>query len=733
MRLLAPITLLLVILGLTTGTLRLWDLTGIELLPAGRYILGVALVSGLLSLAFFARDRRPPSREELADPRVWALGLVALFISDWICRPYAFFQGPTIRGELILGALCSYALFKGRWRGLLVFLPVASSILLFHTFISVSKGALLISDDHAMFLFRLRLLKQNFPFIPFWSPLWNAGLDARDFFATGALNAFFLASPLLYIFDVERVYNVVVALFLWVLTPACTYAGARLVRFTRLESAAAATLVMCTGLTWYRWALTYGTMGFVVSSALLPLVTGLSVRFVSEEEPRTRDLALLVTTVTLMLLWSLSGVALIPIAAVAVPYAIRILRSRKHLLTIVLIVAINLPWMLMLWKVSSVGRFLNSDTTTVAAHHNVEAASISQPVSAADNPEIPQGSTFRHKKGELSIRKSIDAWQESAGSLNPLIVILAIPSLVSLSGLTRRTFGLLTGWLVLLGTVGVSLKPQLELDRMIVMGAVVACIPIGRFIIDLFRNARLGHSYAVASSLVGAFVLIGPLAVSSILHNRSFDHFNFAEPVVRELGDAIKQHARGGRAVFTGCVMHELSGGHLAPLALWSETPLVASSYAHNIWKYEQPIPKSYLSRQEEGIREFFDHMNATLVLAHEPENRKYLTSHPELYAERWRGGRFTLFERLGYDSSYVLEGQVSALSQNDNSVTLVPESDRVILKFRYFPFLTTAEQSCSILPHRVAPEIEFIELNNCPPGKQVTIQSVGSLDRLLK
>jgi hypothetical protein len=732
MRVLAPITLLLVLLGLSTGTLRLWDLNGLELVPAGRYVIGLGLLSGFLCSVLAIFNRKLPTRDELCEPRVWILGLVILFATDWICRPYTFFQGPTIRGEILLAAIGAFVLMRRRWRAVVFVLPVAAALFLLSTFIGVSNGNLLISDDHAMFLFRLRLLKENFPSIPFWSPLWNSGFDARDFFATGALNAFLIASPLVYLFDVEQVYNILVACFLWILTPTATYAAARLLQRSRDESAVAALLVMCTGLTWYRWALTYGTMGFLVSTALFPLAVGLSLRFISDESPRMRDLAMLVVVVTLMLLWSLSGVALAPIALVALPYTARMLRSRRHVLTILFMIALNLPWILMLWKVSSVGKFLNSDAKIATS---VRTESYTQAPQTSPEPAqeaLPQGGTFRHKKGEFSIRKSMDAWQESSGSLNPLILILAIPALISLEGFARRGFGIVTAWLAFLGTVGVSLKPQLELDRMIVMAAVLVCVPVGRFIVEMFRASSQGRSYAFASSVAGAFLLTGPLTTSAILHNRSFDQFHFAEPAVQELSEAIKRHARGGRALFTGCVTHEMSSGHLAPLALWSETPLVASSYAHNIWKYEQPIPKSYMSRKEEGIREFFDHMNATLILAHEPEYRQNLAARPDLYTELWEGGRFALFQRLGYTPSYVLEGQASSLTQTHNSVRLVPESTRVILKFRYFPFLTTDVPGCSIRAYPVAPELEFIELRDCPHGREVTIKSITPRERLL-
>jgi len=732
MRFLAPASLLLILLGLTTGTLRLWGQNGVELVPAGRYLLGAGLVAGLLSLADCIRHRKFPRREDLTDSRVWALGLIVLFISDWITRPYAFFQGPAIRGELLIGCLCSCALIRRYWQGLVPWLLISCVVFLIATFLSISKGALLISDDHAMFLFRLHLLKENFPSIPFWSPLWNAGFDARDFFATGALNAFILASPLLYLFEVERVYNIIVALFIWGLAPAATYYAARLLGRPRSESALAAVLVMCTGLTWYRWTLTYGTMGFLVSSALFPLAAALFLKFIAPEEPRVRELALFVAVLTLMLLWSLSGVALIPVALVALPHTLRILRSRRRLLTIVAILMINLPWMLMLWKVSNVGRFLHSDVATSAVHQTGPTSLIAGTTTETAGTTLAQGTNFRHKKGSLSIRKSLDAWQESSGSLNPLVLILVIPALLALKGTQRIAFGSLVLWLLLLGTIGVSLKPQLELDRMIVLASVLVCIPISQLVAEIYTSASRGRSYACAWSVVGAFILIGPFSVSAILHNRAYDHFYFAEPVVQELSDAIKRYSRGGRALFTGCVMHELSGGHLAPLSIWSGTPLVASSYAHNIWKYEQPIPKSYLIRNESGIRDFFDHMNATLILAHEPEPRQRLASQPDLYAERWRGGRFVLFERLTYDPSYVLTGEVSSLSQNHNSVTVVPESESVVLKFRYFPFLTTDTETCSVHPYRVAPELELLELRGCPLKQKVTIRSVSPLQRLM-
>jgi hypothetical protein len=275
-----------------------------------------------------------------------------------------------------------------------------------------------------------------------------------------------------------------------------------------------------------------------------------------------------------------------------------------------------------------------------------------------------------------------------------------------------------------LGTIAVPLLPQLELDRMLVLMSLLLCYPVAEAITALFHEAQASRTHRLACSVAGAYLLVSPFSASSIVLNRSWDHYTFLSPGVRNLVDAIDTESDGGRAVFSGCVLHELSGGHLGPLGVWAHTPLVASSYAHNIWHYEQVIPKSYIERGDVGISEFLDHMNATLVLAHEPQWRTYFSSKPDRFREVWRGEGFILFKRLGYTSTYTLDGEATDITQTSHSVTLVPQTPHVILKYRYFPFLTA--DTCKIQPHEAAPELDMIELSACTPGTPVTIRSVG-------
>ncbi len=721
--------LALIVLGISGGAWRLWWSGGATISPAGSYVAALGAVLGLVALGSAAyRQRKLPSLSLFANPWIWSCGLIAIFFSDWLCQRYAFLQGPLIRGEILLCAAVAFlslpALAHRSWRAL----PILSSILLLWSFFEASGGRLLFSDDHAMFIFRLKQLREHFPSIPFWSPVWNGGIDARDFFATGALNPFFLGAPLIYAFGVESTYNIIVALALFVLLPGATYYAARRANSTTTAASIAATLALCNSLIWYRWSLKYGTMGFVVSSTLLPLTIVLALHFIEAEKLRYRDIALFVIVTTMTLLWSLAGAALIPLAFIAAPRALKFLRSPSHLIALALLAAVNLPWMAMMWKVSNVSRFIAAESSSSVATHEqaVESATESAPAPASPSPS----KTFRHKSGSLDLRKSLIHWQEAATSLNPIVVVLALPALLALSGRVRVSYMATAGWLFVLGTVGVSLKPQLELDRMLVVAAIVLCIPVGRFISSMLEQSGTSLPKKACVAVTLGFLLVSPFSASNILFNRSFDHYQFLSAGVDTFRDTLRSLANGGRVLFSGCVLHELSGGHLAPLALWSETPMVASSYAHNIWKYEQPIPQSFLERGDAGIREYFDKMNVTVVVAREPKWREYFLSRPNEFEPTGKIEGFLLFRRTGFAPSFVLEGAAENVSQTTSSVTLTPQTTRVVVKFNYFPFVTSTR--CTLKPFTVSSELSFIELNDCPVGEEVTIKSVPPLQRLL-
>jgi hypothetical protein len=376
--------------------------------------------------------------------------------------------------------------------------------------------------------------------------------------------------------------------------------------------------------------------------------------------------------------------------------------------------------MVMMWKVSGVSRFLNSESTTQITH----TASSSEKLSPSSS------STFRHKSDGINLKKSLKNWQEAAGSASPLVVVLAIPAILTLARPYRFVFGALGIWLIGLGTIGVSLKPQLELDRMLVIDGVLLSFPLANYIVRLFDRSAQGLSSRLSASVVGGFLFASPFAIHSMLTNELYDRYNFAGPEVKAISDTLAKSSHEGRGLFTGCVLHELSNGHLAPLPLWSNTPLIASSYAHNIWRYEQPIPASFMEQGDVGISRYFDLMNVTVVMAHEPQWRTYFLDRPQQYRLKEHHTDFMIFERLGYTPSYILEGSARDLSQNSNSVTLTPLTEKLVLKFKYFPFLTAT--GCKVASFQAAPELSLVEISECRVGELVRIESISPLRRLL-
>ncbi|MFN4895615.1 MAG: hypothetical protein ACK5GN_08580 [Pseudomonadota bacterium] len=727
--LLASSGLLLIVLGLSGGAWYLWERSNEALIPAGRYlVLAGFLLSASAACVSYLIGQGWLKKESFTERRIWTLGLLAIFISDWMNRPWGLFKGPTIRGELFVGAIICFILFHYRlWSRFFASWPMVVIGLLIWSFSVAANGMMIFSDDHPMFLFRLKLLRENFPSIPFWSPLWNAGFDARDFFATGALNAYLLSAPLVHLFPVEAIYPILIGGLLWVIAPACLFAAARMLGLPVVAASIATTLSLCSGLFWFRWALKYGTVGFITSTALFPLVAALAIRFIHAERPSRAAMVLVCITTTLMLLWSPSGIAALPILLVALPRIPKLILSKRHLAAACIMLALNLPWMCMMWKVSNVGRFLDSHTAVVPP----TPVASSESSNSLAPPNSPASATiYRHKSGTFSLKNALANWQSNATALNPILVVFAIPALIAFSGIARWYLIALCSWLLLLGTAGVSLKPQLELDRMIIIASILVTIPIGQFLYQLFTSAGRGITFTLAAICSGAFVLVSPFTATSVVLNRADDTYSFADKELPSFIRAVSKHAAGGRVLFSGCVLHQFSGGHLAPLPLWAKTPMVASSYAHNIWRYEQPIPESFISRGDQGIKEFLDLMNATVVTAHEPTWIDYFKKRPNEYEQVWRGEIFFVFRRLNYSPSYTMNGSLADLTYTSNSVSFIPTSESLTLKFRHFPFISST--SCSIGASASDAGFNLITLTGCSPGTPVTIKSVSPWQRLI-
>jgi hypothetical protein len=214
-----------------------------------------------------------------------------------------------------------------------------------------------------------------------------------------------------------------------------------------------------------------------------------------------------------------------------------------------------------------------------------------------------------------------------------------------------------------------------------------------------------------------------------LIHFKTAVKYFFADKIVQELSATLRNLEGDGRILFSGFVLHDLSGGHIAPLAHLTKRPLIASRYQHDRWSRVDAIPTEYRERSDEGVREYLSLMNASYVVAHEKFWRKWFSERPQEYTLVEKKGPFWIFKRSSYTSTYFFKGSGRVLSQDGSSVTLEPHEDSVVAKFNYFKHLKSSD--CTITPYPISDEVTFIQIAACKGRNPVTLSAVNPLERL--
>ncbi|MEZ4754011.1 MAG: hypothetical protein R3A13_06815 [Bdellovibrionota bacterium] len=710
---LISVGVLILVISLLSGNLKFLDHSGFTIIPSAKFGLALGL---LICISGFLLNKSLPKSLNLIS---FSLGLLILILSNWIVHTYNLVQGPWIRGEIFTLSVVSFICLQLQPRKFIKSLPYIAIVILLYAFFSTSAGRLLHSDDHPTFLYRLSLLKATFPNIPFYSPIWNGGFDARDFFATGALNIFAIASPIIYLFPLEESYNIIVAGILFALVPICTWFAVRIVGGCRSAAGIASVLSISGSLLWYRWALVYGTMGFVTTTALIPLALSLTVKILGDPSEKSWKFILLTAAViTLMLFWSLSGIALLPILFFGFIYIRRWIGSKKIICLALLLCILNLPWISVFWSVSKVSTFIHSET----AQQTEDGETIV--------PKHPQDNTYKREVGNINLKKSLKVLRVDSVSANPLLLLLALPGILLIEKRYRLMFIAVYLWLGFLGTILVPLKPQLELDRMLIMLYQLLALPTALSIRKLLRDTEQSSKFVkILPAFVIGLLLTAVFSTASIISNRTLDQHHYQTPLVDNLEQAIKQNTTTGRVIFSGFILHELDGGHIGPLAISTKKPLIASSQLHDMWKYKQVFPSEYISNGDTGIEKYLELYNVETVIAHERAWRNYFYERPEKYLPVWKEDLFHMFKVINYTSNYFLEGQGEITEQKINAVHLIPKTKDLIIKFNYFPFLKS--NNCILEKEKISLHVSFIKLKDCTLDQEVIIDSVSAFKRI--
>lgn len=607
-----------------------------------------------------------------------ALLLAGLYVG-FFDGPFGFFAGTKLNRDIWF--LLAGFVFVGSFQFTSKFLFLGQATLA-AAFLTYCGGDLLFSDDHPSFLYRLVLLKEHFPNIPFYNTDWNAGYSAREFFPSGVLNVFFVTAPFLYMLDLLTDlswYNYLIAYIYIGLVPLCTYFACQILRLNRAQASLAAFMVMVPNFEYFRWLLQYGTLGFLFSVGLLPLTWSLAYRLgVDDETPPVWMVPLLLLSSALTLFWSLSFIPLLPLTLLAF-FRPKVLFSRwKLLLCFVLcFVFVNYSWIYTFVTESKVGNFVKD----------------------GGHVRKIDGTGLSNFFGNLT-------------EFNPLILV---------GGLffsRERKFLALFGsavFCLIVASWGQALKPQLELDRMVLPASIFLAIIAG-------SNFAGWLSFRIPRALICSLLVGGLLLGGAFYQNKTSVKFKLASSEFTDLISLINTSESDGRLFFSGFILHELEalnyksqdGGHIAPLPLFTGRQMYASHFYHAKWTTVDPIPESYRKRGEEGIEEFFEMLNVSTVVSFSRPWASYYQS-SDRYTPLGKVGRFRVFERKRDSVSWVSEGDAEvSLIKRGLKVKLL--SSEVVLKYKFQPNLRS---SSSVVIDKqegfvddLGEELDFIKLS---------------------
>lgn len=637
--------------------------------------------------------------------------LIAL--SDWPRRHYASLEGLKY-AELSLLAIflvsaVLYFLNRFDLNKVYKLLPFLAPLILGAAFMRALHFQLLFSDDHPTFLFRLITIKESFPNIPSFNPLWNAGIDFRDFFASGALAIFLLFSPLIAIFEVATIYNLILVLLLFFLPVLASYLCCKFLKLDKGVFLISSLLCLAPSTLWFRWAVSFGTLGFILASILLPFVIAFFFKLADKNSRFTlTEVLLSIALISLMLLWPISILFLPPLLLFCCLNIKSIASKKISWIFLLALLAINIPWMLTFKEVSKVESFITNPTPGKKLS---EETPINEPVKSVKN--LPAKKSFKQYLG--AVKQVVQA-------SNPAIVMLGLVGLIFLpGGQLKLIYSFTLAWLCLLGTAGSTFKPQLELDRFLVTAGYLLSLPAAvavTGILSYLKARRIEH--AIVFVIFNFLIVIGLVSSYRTVSNLTLNKFYPKEKIVDQLSDNIMKFSGGGRVIFPGFILHELSNGHLAPLVNFSRVPLIARSYKHDHWTFQDVIPMRYMKDRGKRLEEFFDLYNVTAVVTSERKWRDYFKSRKNLYKEEWHAEKFRIFRRLNASNTYFLEGDGEIIEQKSSYVNFKLKSKDAVLKFNYLPKLKAS--GCEVDPFYLEGAVNLLALRNCPVNTEIRL-----------
>jgi len=657
--------------------------------------------------------------------------LIVLVVFNFAAARRAYFAGYFPIVSFPIAGICALAALifaVKKWRPLTLFQSALILLLLQAAiaveFLRTAQGRLIFSDDHPSFLYRLKLLLDHFPHIPFYNTDWNAGYIASEFAAVGTYGVFILSWPLLKLFpnfgtvDGSFVYTLLIPYLYILLIPIAVFAGARALRFDPLTAFVSGMLALGPSLLESEWLLKYGTLGFVLASGFIPVLFAYSFRVLFDEEtPRMRDILLLGPIGFLAVSWPMACLLTVPLIVLTVVWWKSALTRIKPILIagVMFCVLAGPMFQLLLFR----SRALSVIRTESTADASWTASS------AKENTKTENQYSF-----QMLLRQS-----------NPLLLAFALPGVLLLRGRRRTFWAAALLWTFSLAAFGDLVRPQLEFRRLLLPFAFLSLYPASTGIVFFLRSVlsdtqwtrRSDWLQLLAGAVVCGALILSPLPVRAAYKDRAADpslRFTFASEEVARLTESIRENAGEGRTMFLGFVLHELGaqahdntdGGHVAALAPFTGRELFAYYYYHYSWTSVDPMPLSVRRGSDAGVEEFLDLLNVSSVITFDTTWRRY-AKRQKNYTEVYKSDRFRIYRRASAGLGPFLKGS-GTVERTKDGLTVIPEAEEMVIKYRYFPSLTVDPALAEIspmlayendLPNEKKEQIEFIRLHVSP------------------
>ncbi len=542
---------------------------------------------------------------------------------------------------------------------------------------------ILVHDDHGDTLYGLHILEQAFPGIVNYNPFWNAGALEWEPIRHGTLNLFFITRPLRLFFSLPEAYSLIIPLIFIFGLPWLIYYSLGLMQFSPLARLMGVMMAFLPHLQYAYW-MQVGCMPSVLSSALFPVIVLIAVRLFLMEKPQWRHLILLVTFLSLALMW-MPFVFMLTLPGLILLLLFQKKFRGKRLLFVFLallsLALLNYPWIYSFFK-----------------HYHVQDFT-------ARSFSLGRTLTLR-----IFYKPLLVFFQH----ITPLILIPGIIGIFLLNPPLRTVILVCLLNLVLMITLMDSLFKGYELFRMDVPLSFLLLIPaVGAF--DRMLSRRSPGKLVIG--LLVALILFqggGTLQFySQRIENR---RIHKAGPHILALANWLNGHTtNAGRILIAGHIVHNF-GGHAAFMQFLSKRPLVADFYYDMANPLDITLTNSLRSKPlpESGVfqKALSLYNISTIVALNAPEHKEwgaFLSSRPFLREiKALEGFRIYTTEST---PSYFLKGS-GRVEFYYNKLLVTPfQAGPMILKFHYFPGLKSPE-GVTIKPFPISPGVNFIELN---------------------